>query len=82
MNHNVFITHHRIGLRLIGAYPGFTQLPGFYFAIGMMFFFLIFEIWNAIVTFNNLDKLMDNLVSTIGVMSALFKIMIFQLKHR
>ena len=78
---NIFIVHHQIGLRIIGAWPGMTKLPGFYFTMGISLFFLIFEIWNIAVVYTNLEVLMDNLISTIGVVSGLCKIMTFRIKR-
>ena len=82
MKHDVFIRHHQIGLRIIGAWPETVSLPGFHFGIGITIFFLIFEIWNVTVVYKDLEVLMDNLVSTIGVISGLCKAMTFRLKRR
>ncbi|OXU31131.1 hypothetical protein TSAR_010114 [Trichomalopsis sarcophagae] len=79
---NIFIGHHQFGLRVVGSWPGKSQLPGFYFAIGIMLFFLIFEILNITEVYHDLEELMDNLVSTIGVVLGLFKFITVRVKRR
>ncbi|XP_031781937.1 odorant receptor 62 isoform X2 [Nasonia vitripennis] len=51
---NIFIGHHQFGLRVVGSWPGKSQLP----------------------------ELMDNLVSTIGVVLGLFKFITVRVKRR
>lgn len=81
---DIFIKHHQIILRVIGAWPTKTSslLPFFYFGLGMTFFFLIFEIWDIVEIGKDLELLLDNLVSTVGVFSGLCKIAAFRWKSR
>lgn len=74
--------HHLFFLRTIGALSDELKLPGFYFGFGIQIFFLIFQIWHAYIFYYDLEILMDNLVSTMGVISGLFKITTLRLHRR
>ncbi|XP_058805760.1 uncharacterized protein LOC131672513 [Phymastichus coffea] len=82
MTTDIFIKHHQISLRVVGAWPTSPLLSVFYFGIGITFFFLVFEIWDIVEIRNNLELLMDNLVSTVGVFLGLCKIATFRWKRR
>ena len=81
MRDNIFIKHHRIGLKFIGAWPGVSRLSGFFVIIGWALFLLAFAFWNIAVVYKDLDALMDNLVSTIGTVMGLLKLTTLRLKR-
>lgn len=82
MKRDIIIIHHQIGLKIISAWPGGARLPGLHFSVGILLFFLIFQSWNMIVVYRDLELLTENLVVTVGVVSNLLKLLTFCLKRR
>ncbi|XP_058805737.1 odorant receptor Or2-like isoform X1 [Phymastichus coffea] len=82
MLNEIFIKHHQIGLRIIGAWPTCPLIMGYYFGMGISVFLMIFAVWNVVEVYDDLEVLMDNLVSSIGCVLGLCKITIFYLKHK
>lgn len=81
MDH-IFSRPHQIGLKLIGAWPGYAQLSGFLFAQGWPSVLIIFAVWDIVQVYGNLDLLLDNMVNTIAVVVSVIKLTVFRVKRR
>ncbi|NP_001177698.1 odorant receptor 71 [Nasonia vitripennis] len=82
MYDEIFIRPHKISLKLIGAWPGYAKLTGFFLVIGSSSVLLFFALWNTIEVFGNLELLVDNLVNVIGIIVGFFKLTTLRVKRR
>lgn len=74
--------HVKIGLCMIGAWPGVSSSKFLFVVIGSLILSLIFQIWNTIEVVHQLNLLMDNLGTTMPVLLSLLKLSMFRLKYR
>lgn len=82
MENNIFNKHHTIGLKFFGAWPGVSSMWGFYSFLALGFSLLFFAFWDLFVVYDDLEAFSDNLISTIGTIGVVLKLISFRLKRR
>lgn len=70
-----------MGLTVIGAWPGSNSSKFLYLLFVAIVLCLTFQLWNLILVFQELDLLMNNLGTTMPMMSVVMKLSAFRLKY-
>lgn len=78
---SIIMKNVKLGLNIIGAWPGVTASKFFFVVFGMFIISLIFQIWNTVAVVRELDLLMNNLGTTMPLTSVVLKLSAFRLKH-
>ena len=61
-------------LRMVGLWPGVSDVSGFLIISGILIFSLTFEFWNAFVVYKDLESLANSICTTIAKVMTLLKL--------
>ncbi|KAJ8679630.1 hypothetical protein QAD02_015417 [Eretmocerus hayati] len=82
MKSDILNKYHSYGLRVFGACSESFRLPGFYCVIGLMSFFLVFAVCDCIAVSDDLDTLINDLITTLGILSTICNSLAFYSNRR
>lgn len=82
METNIFNKHNTFGLKIIGAWPGISRLWVFFVILIWAAILLFFAFWDLVVVYDDLEAFSDNLVSTIGSITCLSKLISLRLERK